>query len=422
MKKIICIIVSLIISVSCIAVPFCAQAETTYFVDTDFAKNNIEKLKNYVYSYGNTNSDGDKVFQYYNYNYDYNFLVIYETKTGALDFWADFDDMGYVDMYYSYPYVTPDLAVLFSSWGVKATASIDVTNYSENDITFNISQKYGDYSYDDTQNFCNLQFKAALEGWNNCLVINTPYSLSSIGFNNMCTHSFTKSFTPATMTSDGIINDYCYKCGYYGQTNIYCVSNVTIDTDNFIYNGSVQRPNVSVIDSVGNVISADNYTISYSNSNSIDAGNYSLTISLIGEMYTGSKTFNYTISPAPVEPTTVANTAAPTTATQVEQTTTTAVAKPNSAKIKKATGSKKAIALTWAKVKGVKGYQIQLATDKKFKKNKKTVTIKKQKTTKTTVKKLKAKKKYFVRIRTYKTVNGKKVYSSWSKAKTVKTK
>ena len=96
--------------------------------------------------------------------------------------------------------------------------------------------------------------------------------------------------------------------------------------------------------------------------------------------------------------------------------------KPKSTSIKKAKGSKKAIALTWAKVKGVKGYQIQVATDKKFKKNKKTVTIKKQKTTKTTVKKLKAKKKYYVRVRTYKTVNGKKVYSSWSKAKTVKTK
>ena len=140
-------------------------------------------------------------------------------------------------------------------------------------------------------------------------------------------------------------------------------------------------------------------------------------------------------APTPAKPTTAPTTAAPTTATQVEQTTTAqqtaepttqtttiAVAKPKGAKIKKATGSKKAIALTWAKVKGVKGYQIQVATDKKFKKNKKTVTIKKQKTTKTTVKKLKSKKKYFVRIRTYKTVNGKKIYSSWSKAKTVKTK
>ena len=78
------------------------------------------------------------------------------------------------------------------------------------------------------------------------------------------------------------------------------------------------------------------------------------------------------------------------------------------------------------KVSTIKGYQIQLATDKKFKKNKKTVTISKQKTTKTTVKKLKAKKKYYVRIRTYKNVKyqGKtiKVYSSWSKVKTIKTK
>ena len=99
-----------------------------------------------------------------------------------------------------------------------------------------------------------------------------------------------------------------------------------------------------------------------------------------------------------------------------------AASKPKSASIKKVKGAKKAILVTWKKVSGVKGYQIQVATDKKFKKNKKTVTIKKQKTTKTTVKKLKAKKKYYVRIRTYKIVNGKKVYSSWSKVKSVKTK
>lgn len=47
---------------------------------------------------------------------------------------------------------------------------------------------------------------------------------------------------------------------------------------------------------------------------------------------------------------------------------------------------------------------------------------KKQKTTKYKVKKLKAKKKYYVRVRTYKTVKGKKVYSSWSKVKSIKTK
>ena len=100
----------------------------------------------------------------------------------------------------------------------------------------------------------------------------------------------------------------------------------------------------------------------------------------------------------------------------------TVISKPKSASIKKVKGAKKAILVTWKKVSGVNGYEIQVATDKKFKKNKKTVTIKKQKTTKTTVKKLKAKKKYYVRVRTYKMVNGKKVYSSWSKAKSVKTK
>ena len=98
------------------------------------------------------------------------------------------------------------------------------------------------------------------------------------------------------------------------------------------------------------------------------------------------------------------------------------VAKPKSASIKKVKAAKKAISVIWKKVSGVKGYQVQVATNKKFKKNKKTVTIKKRKTTKTTVKKLKAKKKYYVRIRTYKIVNGKKVYSSWSKVKSVKTK
>ena len=100
----------------------------------------------------------------------------------------------------------------------------------------------------------------------------------------------------------------------------------------------------------------------------------------------------------------------------------TVTSKPKSASIKKVKGAKKAVSVEWKKVSGVKGYQVQVATDKKFKKNKKTVTVKKQKTTKTTVKKLKAKKKYYVRVRAYKTVNGKKVYSSWSKVKSVKTK
>ena len=73
-----------------------------------------------------------------------------------------------------------------------------------------------------------------------------------------------------------------------------------------------------------------------------------------------------------------------------------------------------------------KGYQIQYSTDSKFKSGNKTVTVNKNSTTKKTISKLKAKKKYYVRIRTYKTVkvNGKsvKLYSAWSKAKSGLTK
>lgn len=126
---------------------------------------------------------------------------------------------------------------------------------------------------------------------------------------------------------------------------------------------------------------------------------------------------------APTQPTPNPSPAPTPTPTPTQPTQTSKpVAKPKSAKIKKVKPAKKAVSVEWKKVSGVKGYQVQVATDKKFKKNKKTATVKKQKTTKVTIKKLKAKKKYYVRIRTYKTVKGKKVYSSWSKVKTVKTK
>lgn len=90
-------------------------------------------------------------------------------------------------------------------------------------------------------------------------------------------------------------------------------------------------------------------------------------------------------------------------------------------KIKSVKKAKKSLKVTWKKVKGVTGYQIQYSTSSKFKKSKK-ITIKKAKTTSKTIKKLKAKKKYYVRIRTYITVNGKKKYSGWSKKKSQKTK
>ena len=97
------------------------------------------------------------------------------------------------------------------------------------------------------------------------------------------------------------------------------------------------------------------------------------------------------------------------------------VPKPGKSSISKLTGGKKQITVKFKTVKSIKGYEIQFATNKSMTKNKKLVTVKSS-ASKTTVKKLKAKTKYYVRIRTYKMVNGKKVVSAWSKTVTVKTK
>ena len=85
-------------------------------------------------------------------------------------------------------------------------------------------------------------------------------------------------------------------------------------------------------------------------------------------------------------------------------------------KVKKSKTCK--VTLSWKKVTGAKGYQLQYALNKKFKK-KKSIQTKK---TKYTIKKLKKKKTYYIRVRAYKMNGKKKVYGKWSKVKKVKIK
>ena len=96
--------------------------------------------------------------------------------------------------------------------------------------------------------------------------------------------------------------------------------------------------------------------------------------------------------------------------------TVTAPLKVNLSTVKNAEGKK--INVKWKKVKGAKGYQLQYALNKKFKK-KKSIQTKK---TKYTIKKLKKKKTYYIRVRAYKMNGKKKVYGKWSKVKKVKIK
>ena len=96
--------------------------------------------------------------------------------------------------------------------------------------------------------------------------------------------------------------------------------------------------------------------------------------------------------------------------------------KPATVTASKPQAKQEAVVVTWKPAKDVDGYEVQVATDKKFKKNKKSVKVNKKKAKKKTVKNLKKNKKYYVRVRSYKIVNGKKVYGKWSKVKAVKTK
>lgn len=91
-------------------------------------------------------------------------------------------------------------------------------------------------------------------------------------------------------------------------------------------------------------------------------------------------------------------------------------------KIKKVFAKKKALKVKLKKVKTVKGYQVQVATNKKFTKNKKSVKTKNNKKVQVTIRKLKSKVRYFVRVRTYKIDKNATVYSKWTKAKKKKTK
>ena len=138
-----------------------------------------------------------------------------------------------------------------------------------------------------------------------------------------------------------------------------------------------------------NLTQGTDYTISYSSNKNV--GKAKVIINGIGK-YKGSLTKIFTI-------------------------------KPKGTSLKKLTTGKKQIKITWKTQKSqTTGYEIQYSTNKKFKSGNKTIKIKNNKTTSKTVKKLKVKKKYYVRIRTYMKVNGETYYSGWSKAKNITTK
>ena len=85
-------------------------------------------------------------------------------------------------------------------------------------------------------------------------------------------------------------------------------------------------------------------------------------------------------------------------------------------------GGSKQLTVKWGASANFTGYEVQIATDSGFTKNVKTVKIDEPKTAQTTVKGLKAKTTYYVRVRSYHAFNGMTYCGGWSNVKTAKTK
>lgn len=175
------------------------------------------------------------------------------------------------------------------------------------------------------------------------------------------------------------------------KINLSRTAKVTLSQSVYTYSGSGKKPAVTVKAGKKKLKAGSDYVLSYKNN--VNVGTASVVVAGKGN-YTGKITRTYTINP---KGTSLAG---------------------------KLTARSKGFIVKWKKqANNMTGYQVQYSTSHKFTKKTTVIkTVKKKTSTKLTVKKLKARKKYYVRVRVYHNVKGKKYCSGWSKYKSVKTK
>ena len=141
------------------------------------------------------------------------------------------------------------------------------------------------------------------------------------------------------------------------------------------------------------------------------------------EQYAKENNIDYELidnnSNTPNNPTKPNQTVRPVNKAKTPSTTKVNTPKPTKVKSVKLTAKKKKLNVKWKKISGATGYEVMYAKNNKFTKGKKTVKVKKNKVT---LKRLKSKKKYFVKVRAYKTVNGNTSCGKWSKVVKKKVK
>lgn len=163
---------------------------------------------------------------------------------------------------------------------------------------------------------------------------------------------------------------------------------VTMPVSGITYSGAAKKPAITVKDPAGKVISSKYYTVTWKNNKNV--GTASATVTLKGK-YAGTITKTFKIV-------------------------------PKATALSGVSALSKGFKVNWkAQTAQTTGYQVQYSVNKNFK-SPVTKTVASCKTRTLTVKKLSAGKRYYVRIRTYRTAGGKKYYSAWSKAKAVTTR
>lgn len=203
-------------------------------------------------------------------------------------------------------------------------------------------------------------------------------------------HVYEMVFTVATVEKDGSYIKKC-SCGQIeSQQTVFRPAQVTLSADQFVYTGKKRVPDIKITDASGTAISSNNYDIRFQNN--VKVGMASVTIIFKGD-YSGQITKFFRILPKRV-------------------------------KITNVTQKKKGFLVKWKKQNNqITGYEIQYSTSKKFtKKATKRIIVKSNKAVSRIISSKRAGKKYYIRLRAYKTIKGNgtaKFYSKWSKAKAV---